>query len=252
MPQADRAIGLSGSKRQVVLSKVKKLVELYRAGKLGGATHEAHPGLHRGSVGNYIYFTLVPALNFQRNSETLWRAALRTFMDIDTSFVFIPSTVASTNETEVRRALTKWGLAVQANKHTRIWSTLCETLNKYYDGSPRELLRSGNFDVVSILAILAQRKALFPYLSGPKLSNYWLYILSHFTDVELRNKEEISVIPDVHVVRATSYLGLVPQDATPGQVASAWKELLRGTETAPAAVHGPLWRWSRSGFVPDL
>ena len=39
----------------------------------------------------------------------------------------------------------------------------------------------------------------FPYISGPKMANYWLYILSQYTDAKFANMHEISIIPDTHV-----------------------------------------------------
>jgi hypothetical protein len=239
--------------RDNIIAKAEKLIDLYHAGELGGTSHEVYPTLDRGSAENYLYFTLAPALNFQRKSEGLWRAALRTFNDPETNFVFQPAKVSVSHETEVQAALTKHSLALQRSKHTHIWMALCKTFYKNYQGDPRELLKRCEYDVVKVLELLNSKKAWFPYLSGPKLSNYWLYILTYFTDVKLANRQEISIIPDLHVVRATQHLGLVsPEDATPEKVAEVWKTTLRGTDISPSDLHAPLWRWSRKGFWPEL
>lgn len=240
-------------RRNDLLDKLTKLRNLYESGKLGGTSHEVHPNLTRDSTQNYLYFTLAPAINFQRKSEALWHAALRTYNDSDTRFVFNPAMI-SLGKDEFRTALTKYGLALQTNKHTDIWFTLCRTLHNYYKGDPKNLLRSCGYDVIKIKELLKNKKKWFPYLSGPKLSNYWLYILMNFTDVELVNRHEISIIPDVHVIRATKHLGLLsPEEpATPTKVAEIWKTLLMETDMVPSDLHAPLWRWSRSGFKPDL
>ena len=41
---------------------------------------DANPGLKKNSLENYLYFTLPMALNYQRNSYTLWQALYNTFM----------------------------------------------------------------------------------------------------------------------------------------------------------------------------
>jgi hypothetical protein len=95
-----------------------------------------------------------------------------------------------------------------------------------------------------------QRKADFPYLSGPKLLNYWLYMISCFTAVPLEERELISIIPDLHVRRATVQLGLAaPEDLrNAADVERVWFDALAGTGLAPVDFHAALWRWSRAGF----
>lgn len=56
---------------------------------------------------------------------------------------------------------------------------------------------------------------------GPKLSNYWPFILSLYTDVQLEHSEEISIIPDTHVLQSNAQLGITPQGSTPLQVGAA-------------------------------
>jgi hypothetical protein len=61
------------------LYKVKLLREMHLVGILGGAVmpEDANPDLPKDSALNYLYFTLPMALNYQRNSYTLWVSALR-------------------------------------------------------------------------------------------------------------------------------------------------------------------------------
>jgi len=239
--------------REELLSKLTRLVRIYEEGKLGGTSHEVHPGLPKDSRENYLYFTLAPAINFQRKSEALWHAALATYNDPETSFVFEPSSVVR-GEEAFRSALTKHRLALQTYKHVSIWFRISKTLNERYSSDPRAFLHSSGHDVVRVIQSLQEQKELFPYLNGPKLSNYWLYILSHFTDVKLVNKHEISVIPDVHVTKATQYLGLLPVEDQPSpvRVAEVWKSFLQGTSLSPSDLHAPLWRWSRRDFRPAI
>ena len=61
-----------------MIDKVYKLKELYDKGLLGGELlpEDNNPNLDKSSLENIIYFTLPMALNYQRNSYTLWESVL--------------------------------------------------------------------------------------------------------------------------------------------------------------------------------
>lgn len=237
----------------LTVERLRQLLELFDLGEFGSQSHEVHPDLPLESDENYLYFTLSAALNLQRRSEGLWRSALATFSDPATRFVFSPSAVVERPH-EARAALIKHRLALQTERHTKIWLTLCDTLHRRYGGRPQALLAAGDFDVSKIISLMVSAKSEFPCISGPKMANYWLYILSRFTDAPIRNKHQISIIPDVHVTRASAHLGLIKDTngVKPEYVAAIWRAGLEGTGIAPMDLHAPLWRWSRAEFMPAL
>jgi hypothetical protein len=230
---------------------IATLVEAYERGFLGGTSHELYPDVAPSTRERRLYFTLAPALNYQRKSELLWRSALRTYQDKRTRFVFDPRNVGR-GESEYRAALTRYGLAVQAERQTQIWFRLSQTFTRDFEGDPIVLFQSCQFDVRKIVSLVTSRRPDFPYLSGPKLLNYWLYMISTFTDVPLVNRSAISIVPDVHVRRASCVLGLIDERAAESaeSVARAWGDFLDGHHFSPVDLHAPLWRWSRAGFPP--
>jgi len=237
-----------------VLENVKKLYQLFLAGAVKGPEkHEVNPGLPRGSRENYLYFTLPCCINFQRNSPALWQSALDTYQDPSTNYVFFPEQLVEKEKEEVQRDLAKHKLALQPNKHSSIWINICHTLASYYKNDPKEVLRESDFDTPLIIQVLQRdKKHLFPYLGGIKLSNYWLFILSIFTDVELKNIQEISIIPDVHVIRSTIQLGLAKEGVQPLEVEQIWRKVSKEVGISPVEMHSALWRWSRNNFHPEL
>lgn len=237
----------------ILLQRLRRLREHYLAGHFGGTVHEVYPDVPRSSRENYLYFTLAPALNYQRSSEALWRSALATYSDPETRFVFFPENT-SQGELAYRTALVKHGLALQPQRHTYIWFRISSALREDFESDPRILLSTASHDVVQIKRYIAANKKRYPYLSGPKLVNYWLYMLLSFTDVVLEERGSISIIPDVHVCRATVHLGLLSdvEAKQPELVAKTWQKLLAGSGLAPCDLHAPLWRWSRASFVPSL
>ncbi len=235
------------------LAKVKKLMALWDAGAIPREhEHEVHPDLPRDSRERYLYFTLAPALNFQRQSPALWRAALATWEDPETNYVFFPELVVAAPYEKLRSDLRKHKLSLQENKHTAIWHRLCTTLHRDWHSDPRLLLKTHHYDVPSVIPYLREHKVDFPYLNGGKMANYWLYILHHYTDIPLQNKEQLSIIPDTHVQQCSVHLGLVPAGASPEEVAAAWFTLLQNTGIAPITLHPILWNWSRNNFQPEV
>lgn len=236
------------------LARVLKLHKLFHEGKIPVLSkHEVNPGLPRESRENYLYFTLPPSLNFQRNSPAMWAAALKTYEDPKTRYLFSPEEVVKHTREEVQRDLLKHKLALQRNKHTDIWITLSRAFHAHFKNDPRELLKAGDFDVLKIHQIIQKdMRKDFPYISGPKMANYWIYILSQYTDANFKNMQEISIIPDTHVLQCSLRLGLTDERMDSLSVALVWKELLREAKVSPVEMHPVLWNWSRNNFLPKV
>jgi len=236
------------------LDRVKQLLAYYEQGAIPKlAQHEVNTGFPAGSRENYLYFTLPVCINFQRSSPAMWASALKTWEDESTRYVFFPEKLAGTPVEKIRADLVKHKLALQPNKHTLIWTTIAKTFADHYDNDPRNLIAEAGSDAGQLITLLqATHKKRFPYLSGPKLSNYWPFILSHYTDVEFGSPEAISIIPDTHVIQSSVQLGLVPVGASSLQVEAAWRDLLKGSGINPSRVHPVLWNWSRNKFLPTV
>jgi hypothetical protein len=168
-------------------------------------------------------------------------------------YVFFPEKTVATDPEKVRQDLLKHKLALQPNKHLEIWLAISQALHKNFKDDPREMIKAVDGDAGKLIHCLQNEWAPdFPYLRGPKLSNYWPYILSQYTDVQFRNSHEISIIPDTHVIQCSIHLGLVGPSATSLQVEAVWKELLKDSGISPVMMHPVLWNWSRNNFKPEV
>ncbi len=242
--------------KKEILDKVDKLIIMYKNGELGGEVmpEDANPHFESSSLKNYLYFTLPMALNYQRNSYILWESALKTYNDVETRFVFNPKMCLEKNFEEVQYALTKYKVAIQKQKQTEIWLTLCNTFVEMFDGDIRELFDKLDNDVNKIRDFIQkENKKKFPYLSGTKICNYWMYVIYQYTDRKYKNIECLTVAPDTHVCKATYKLGIITDDEFNSSnvqqiVIDKWQELLNNTKYKPIDIHTPLWLWSRNGF----
>ena len=243
-------------KKEDILSNIDKLYNMYKKGLLGGEImpEDANPSLDKSSLENYLYFTLPMALNYQRNSYTLWTSAKKTYEDESTSFVFNPSEVLNHSKEDVMNALVKYKVALQKNKQTEIWIRLCITFHELYNDDIRNLFIKCGYDVNRIRNfIMKENKEKFPYLSGNKICNYWLYVLYQYTDIKFKNIESLTVAPDTHVIKSTHMLGLINDEELSRSdvqliVIDRWNKVLKGTKYKPIDIHTPLWLWSRNGF----
>jgi len=249
---------LTPEKMKRILNVVDRLMRLYEDGALGGEVmpEDANPDLPKDSDENYLYFTLPMALNYQRNSYRMWESALRTYQDKETMDVFCLTAVVDMGIDTLREKLCKHRLALQPNKHPQIWMQLCQTFAQNFDGSVKRFFAKNNYCVANIKNYMGTNKKLFPYLSGAKIMNYWLYVMGQYTDAVFADKENITVAPDTHVMQASAKLGLItPDDMTSPNirpiVSDLWNAVLEGSSWCPIDVHTPLWLWSRGGFVAD-
>jgi hypothetical protein len=247
---APKALRKEINDQAALLARVLLLKKHYEGGRIATlSSHEVNPGLAKGSRENFLYFTLPPAINFRRSSPAMWKSALATWNDPKTNYLFFPEKTATVPHTKIQKDLTRYGLAIQVNKHPEIWTKISKTLHEYFDDDPRKVIAAGEKDAKKILSLMQiERPELFPYLRGLKMANYWLYILTRFTDVKLSSRESISIIPDTHVIQCSIKLGLVPQDTTALEVARAWEQLLSESGVAPVDLHATLWNWSRNNF----
>jgi hypothetical protein len=239
-----------------ILLQVDKLYKMWKDGILGGEImpEDANPHLIESSKENYLYFTLPMALNYQRNSYSLWESAKKTYEDEEIKFVFNPNECLKRSFEEIQYALTKYKVALQKQKQTEIWISLCNTFVELYDGDIRKMFDSLDNDVDRIRNFIQkENKKKFPYLSGTKICNYWLYVIWQYTDREYKNIEKLTVAPDTHVVKATHRLGIITDEELNRSdvqqiVIERWRELFKNTKYKPIDIHTPLWLWSRNGF----
>ena len=242
--------------KQEKMDMIDKLYKAYKKGKLGGEfmPEDENPKLPMNSKENYTYFTLPMALNYQRNSYKLWESANLTYKDEETNFIFDTKKVLSSSFEQVQYALTKYRLALQKDKQTQIWISLCHTIENILDGDIRNLFKLCNNNVDTIRNYMQLKyKKDFPYLSGNKLCNYWMFVIYQYTDTKYINKENLTIAPDTHVLKSSVKLNVITKEDYLKSNAQLicidkWNKLLKGTKYSPIDIHTPLWLWSRSGF----
>lgn len=241
--------------KQDVIQNCKKLLLAYKNGDLGQTNmpEDSNPGFSDNEKELRIsYFTLPMSLNYQRDSYKLWKAALKTYNDLETREVFEINKVSIMPEEKLREKLMKYKLALQPNKHIKTWQTISKTISKNFK-SFIQLIESADNDYIKLKEIIQIRyKKGFPYLSGPKIFNYWSFILKQYGNIPLKNSEFIEIAPDTHVTQCSVILRVISKEEannlTKEEISNKWRLILKDSGINPIDMHPPLWFWSRNGF----
>ncbi len=240
-----------------LVNDCKQLIKAFKSGKLGQTVmpEDSHPHFTNQEE-RLAYFTLPMALNYQRDSYKLWESALKTYNDPETKFVFDIKQVSKKSEDEVRIALMKYKVALQPNKHVNSWRVIAKTIYENW-GSIENLFEATQNDFLKLKDIIkVEYKKGFPYLSGPKIFNYWSFIMSIYGGIKLKNRDHIEIAPDTHITQCSVKLRVISQNEaetlTKDAISEKWRILLQGSGIDPIDMHPPLWFWSRNGFLFEL
>lgn len=164
--------------------------------------------------------------------------------------------VATNQEKNIRAALLKYKLALQPNKHFHTWSTIAKTIHTNWKDFST-LFKTTDSDFLQLKKLVTKDyKKEFPYLSGPKIFNYWSFIISTYGKVSLKNTNYIDIAPDTHISQCSVKLGLITKDEaktiSKEMLSQKWRAKLKNSGINPIDMHPPLWFWSRNGFVYTL
>jgi hypothetical protein len=239
-----------------IVHKCNILLEAFKSGKLGQTKmpEDSNPGfLEDEQEMRIAYFTLPMALNYQRDSYKLWEAALKTYNNAETRPVFDVALVSNMEKDKLKELLTKYKLALQPNKHIDTWQKIAQTINSNF-GSFQGLMAKADYNYLNLKELIQEKyKKGFPYLSGPKIFNYWSFIMKDYGKVPLKNAEYIEIAPDTHVTQCSIKLGVISQQEAESlskeQISERWRSVLKASGINPIDMHPPLWFWSRNGFI---
>jgi len=245
--------------KEIIIDNCRQLLIAYKNGKLGQTImpEDSNPGFSPAQQEErLVYFTLPMALNYQRDSYKLWQSVLQTYKDKKTKKVFSIKESALLEEQPLREMLLKYKLALQPNKHIATWHKLSKTIHKNW-GTVEKMIESVDSDYLKLKQIIQKDyKKDFPYLSGPKIFNYWSFIISTYGMVDLKNREYIEIAPDTHILKCSERLGVITQEEanklSKEEISQKWRDLFSGSGIDPIDMHAPLWFWSKNGFIFDL
>ncbi|NTV41548.1 MAG: hypothetical protein HGA61_04750 [Candidatus Moranbacteria bacterium] len=242
------------SKKELVRN-CRKLLDAYQSGKLGYSVmpEDCSPNFSKeDNEIRLVYFTLPMSLNYQRDSYKLWEAALKAFNDSKVKKVFNIQYSAKLDAEILRKYLISYKVALQPNKHIATWQKIAKTVTENW-GTMENFFQFVDYDFLKLREVVQKRyKSGFPYLSGPKIFNYWSFIIQKYGGIKLKNSEFIEIVPDTHITKCSVILGVITEEEASSlskeKISERWRVILDGTGISPIDMHPPLWFWSRNNF----
>ena len=150
------------------------------------------------------FLTLVCAVDYQFNSDRLWRAAAQLYSTRPK--LFDPAVVAAMLPEKLHRDLHGAGVAGRFHqRNAKSWQRIAERLVTRDGSAVRRVIDEG------IGCVDALRKDLrhFPLLRGEKIGPVWIRIMANPGGAEITPVEAMTVGVDIHVRRLTRNLGLL-------------------------------------------
>ncbi|WP_252188323.1 hypothetical protein [Bacillus mycoides] len=108
--------------KEALLKNVKLLLKMHSEGFLSGELMPEDVLINVVPDNKLMdVLTLAMALNYQRNSYTLWESVVKAYQDETTKWIFSPNAVANSEIDILQNALLFHRVGLQPNRHPEIW-----------------------------------------------------------------------------------------------------------------------------------
>ncbi len=226
-------------------------------------------GVEISSLEHILFLTLTVAIDYQRDANTLWESARRTYEDPVTRYLFNPKALHEAPVMQVVNDMRKYGLSKKPQKDAYIWRTIGISFHKKWNGDPRNFLEDCGYDGPTVLKRLKEDQHLFnnrnvpdfPYLRGDKIGPLWIRMLRDNVNIShIQNLESVPIPVDIHIARASMCLGVVKGTYEGGltdifsSIRDVWAQSVKGHRINDRPmialdVDEPLWHLSKYGCM---
>lgn len=226
----------------------------------------------QGSLEHILYITLTVSIDYQRDANSLWQSAGRTYVDPETTYLFYPDKLFNRSVEAITKDMQKYKLSKKPRRDAFIWRTVALSFLKTWHGTPQEFLRDCGWDALEILSRLksdthiehGKLKHDYPYLRGKKIGPLWVRMLRDNIGIsQLKNINRVPIPVDIHVARASLALGVVrgkylgPLEPLFEMIREAWFKSTQGLsygrrEMVALDLDKPLWNLSKHGCADRL
>jgi hypothetical protein len=158
-----------------------------------------------------LFLTFNAAMDRARDADVLARRAVRLF-ELE-RWTYNPQEVVRRSMIDLTDALRRSGVSQRHSVDVYGWRILAETLaDQTRAPVARGAVLEGHADALALMGELHATSdggaALFPLLSGPKVSALWVRLLAHPGGVKMTSMVDVPVAVDVQVRKVTEYLGV--------------------------------------------
>ena len=201
-------------------------------------------GMVEGSRAHALYLTYVISIDFLTDAVKLWKNARSMYQHC--SDYFDPLNIITMDIDELVRITKELGARYPKNG-ANAWKKISTILLEKYDGDPRNITA-----IPKSIDEVKHHTAAFPYLRGPKLSNFYLRAMGEKNLFKLTNLNELDIPVDIQVTRFTIYTGClelvrgvlkgcVQEPPIRLIIEDIWRVTARSFGIAPWELDEPIW-----------
>lgn len=167
-----------------------------------------------GSLEHILFLTVTLSIDNGCNSKELWNSSRKAYEAENTAYLFSPSSVYEEEVDQIIYDLKNCGMGGSKNKNAEIWKNAGSYLFQKWGSDPRNFLSSCMWDGQKILGQMIPARYYevydFYHFIGDKKGQLWLNLLREEAGIqEITNLNKLSLITDIHIVRASIALGLI-------------------------------------------
>jgi hypothetical protein len=200
--------------------------------------------LAAGSREHALYLTYVISIDYMTDAEKLWSKARGAYELYPERFT--PGKISTVSERTLEAFLRRLG-ARYAPSAVKTWKKISTILTEKYGGDPRNItLEPLTIDEIK------DRLSGFPYLRGPKLSNFYIRVMGETGLFKVKDLDMLDIPVDKQIARFTVYTGVLKLDSGKFQgcvnddpfrsiIQRIWREAAKAINTSPWRLDEPMW-----------
>lgn len=198
----------------------------------------------KGSRKHSLYLTYVISVDYMTNAVKLWNRSREEFHFNPDSFN--STAILDMSDSQLRTLIKRIG-GRYPSTGAKTWKKISRTLMEKYEGDPRNITNTP-----CTIKEIKRKIDVFPYLRGPKLSNFYLRAMGENELFKISNFNELDIPVDIQVARFTIYTGVlklmserfrgcVHEEPLRDLIEEVWREAAKELETYPWKLDEPIW-----------
>jgi len=230
--------------RAVKIAKVLLSLHTEKHSLVSMPEYQLPRNLQPGSREHANYLTYIISIDYMTDAEKLWRNARGAYELYPERFS--PEKILAASDRTLQVFLRRLG-ARYGSYAAKTWKRISKILLDRYRGDPRNITTQP-----SMIEEIKRKLDVFPYLRGPKLTNFYIRAMGETGLLKVKNLEELDIPVDKQVTRFTTYTGVVKflsskfqgcanDDPLRSVIQEAWREAARALEIAPWKLDEPIW-----------
>jgi len=197
-----------------------------------------------GSREHALYVTYIISIDYMTDAEKLWRNARGAYELHPERFV--PEKILAVSDRTLQVFLRRLG-ARFSSYAAKTWKRISNILMNNYGGDPRNITSQP-----LTIEEIKRRLKDFPYLRGPKLTNFFIRVMGETGLFHVKNLDELDIPVDKQVTRFTAYTGVIKlctlkfqgctnDDPLRSIIQEAWRKAAKTLGIAPWKLDEPIW-----------